>query len=108
MGIIKCMNHHCRFWDRGKLDNCSHAYIEIKLCKDSLVNDFHVKKHRNSYLESLFSNECVCGSEKKPEKSLCYQCYKKLPRDLQVDLYSRMADGYEQAYDAAVKYLEEL
>lgn len=42
------------------------------------------------------------------KKSFCYKCFKNLPRDLQNDLYLRMGDGYEQAYDAAVKVLEDL
>ena len=78
------------------------------LCKDSIVKNIKTNKYKNSYLNALYSNECVCGNNKKPKKSFCYQCYKKLPRDLQIDLYSRMGDGYEQAYDAAIKYLDEL
>jgi len=108
VGIIKCMNTACRFFDREKLDNCAHAFMQIKLCKDSLINHVEIKKYQNSYLSALYSNECVCGNTKKTKKSFCYSCYKKLPRDLQTDLYSRMGAGYEQAYDAAVKYLDEL
>ena len=108
MGIIKCMNRECPHWDRDKLDNCGHAYVQIRVCKDSIVKHVKLDKYKNPYLNSLFSNECAgCGGKKSPKKSFCYSCYKKLPHDLQVDLYMRMGDGYEEAYDAGVKWLTE-
>jgi len=107
MGIIKCLNRKCAWFDEGELDNCSHSFVEIRVCKDSIVKDVAVKKYKNPYLDALMSNECYCGAEKKPKKSFCYRCFKKLRRDLQTDLYSRMGDGYEEAYDAAVKWIDE-
>jgi len=107
MGIIKCVNRNCPFYDSEKLDNCGHAYMQIRACKDAIVENNEIKKYQNSYLAALYSDECVCGENKKPKKTFCYSCYKKLPHDLQIDLYNRMGDGYEQAYDAAVKWLEE-
>ena len=106
MGIIKCMNTDCHFHDREKLDNCAHAFMKIKLCTDGIVKDVEIKKYQNSYISALYSNECMCGNHKKIKKPFCYQCYENLPRDLQIDLYSRMGCGYKQAYDAAVKYLD--
>lgn len=59
------------------------------------------------YIDELLSNECACGREKKMHKFFCYDCYKSLPRDLQTNLHSPLHEGYEEAYDAAVKYLTE-
>lgn len=107
MGIIKCVNKKCRYYDPDKLDNCGHAFIRIRDCHYSLVRGVKVDKHKNHYLNELMSNECLCGRDKKPGKSFCYSCYKNLPADLQMDLYCRMGDGYEEAYDAAIKWLED-
>ena len=107
MGIIKCENRKCAYFDEGKLDNCSHSFVEIRLCENSIVKGVKFEKYKNPYLNALMSNECVCGGEKKLRQSFCYKCFKKLPRDLKNDLYSHMGDGYEEAYDASVKFLEE-
>lgn len=58
------------------------------------------------YLKELRSNECLCGYYKKPGKSFCYRCYSRLPQDMQRSLYQRIGNGYEEALDEAVKYLE--
>ena len=58
------------------------------------------------YVGELRSDGCVCGKEKKPGKSFCFACWRKLPGNLQADLYLRIGDGYEAAYDAAGEWLE--
>jgi hypothetical protein len=62
-------------------------------------------KTMREYFNELMSEECYCGRAKRPQYSFCYTCYKRLPRHLQLDLYSRMGAGYGEAYEAAVKYL---
>jgi len=57
------------------------------------------------YIKELNSDECQCGKPKKPGRSLCYKCYSSLPRDMQRDLYRSMWDGYGEALDAAIHYL---
>ncbi len=57
------------------------------------------------YWQELQSNECLCGYYKKPGRSFCYSCYKRLPRHMQVALYQRIGCGYEEALDEAVKCL---
>ena len=64
-----------------------------------------VKNDRRFYLDELMSDECQCGSYKKPRYSFCYRCYKSLPWGMQQDLYAGIGDGYEEAYDKAVKFL---
>lgn len=59
------------------------------------------------YVSELRSDECQCGPNKKPGRSFCYGCYKALPKDIQKGLYRRIYDGYEQAYDEAVKFLSD-
>jgi len=107
MGIIKCVNRKCRYFDAGEPDNCSHPLGQIQVCIDAIVQDVTVSKSKNFYLDELRSNQCVCEKPKKPKHSFCPECFYKLPRDLQVDLYLRMREGYEEAYAAAVNFLEE-
>ena len=60
------------------------------------------------YIQELNSEECRCSAWKKRGMSFCYVCYHKLPDDMQKDLYQRMGQGYEEAYDSACRWLEEL
>lgn len=58
------------------------------------------------YLFDLNSSQCQCGKRKKPKKSLCPNCYFRLPPGMRDDLYKRLMDGYMEAYDAAVAFLD--
>lgn len=58
------------------------------------------------YVTELRSEECFCGRTKKSGMALCYSCFSSLPPDLKEDLYQRIRSGYEEAYEAAVKWLE--
>ena len=62
-------------------------------------------KDRQFFIDVLKSEECQCGRTKRARTSLCYRCYSSLPKDLQRDLWLRMGDGYEEAYDKAVEWL---
>ena len=62
---------------------------------------------RGFYIKELRSEECFCGKAKKRGWSFCYLCYRSLPRDMQRDLWRRIGFGYEEAYEAAVKWLDE-
>ena len=59
------------------------------------------------YVQSLRSEECLCGRKKKSGMTFCYICYKSLSRDMQKKLYQRMGDGYEDAVDAACIHLQQ-
>jgi hypothetical protein len=59
------------------------------------------------YLQELNSEECACGAWKKKRLSFCYTCYRALSKDMQKDLYQRMGEGYEEAYDDAIRWLRE-
>lgn len=58
------------------------------------------------YMNELKSAQCACERPKKPGRSFCYNCFKALPVELKGDLYLPIGGGYEEAYDAAVEYLE--
>ena len=58
------------------------------------------------YIKELQSEECVCWEPKKRGNSFCYKCFKSLPRDMQQALYQSIWDGYGDAYDKAVEWLE--
>jgi hypothetical protein len=57
------------------------------------------------YTKELSGKECQCGRVKRSMMSLCYGCYKKLPGHMQRDLYRKLGNGYEEAYDDAVEFL---
>lgn len=108
MSVIKCFNSQCHYHDRDEVDNCSHPHIQIQACGHAIVRHEDTRKCRDPYLAALLSNECQCSRTKNGHLSFCYKCYARLPRDLQVRLYRRMGEGYEEAYDEAVKFLEEV
>jgi len=58
------------------------------------------------YLKELQSEECACGETKKKRKSFCYKCFTSLPREMQQDLYQSIWEGYPEAYDKALAWLE--
>ena len=112
MPIIKCINPKCRYHDLGgPPDNCSHPIMEIQKCNNAIIEKTTDLTHLipvNFYFKELRSDECWCGNSKKPGYSFCYLDYGKLPKELKFGLWSKIGEGYEQAYDVAVKYLEKL
>ncbi|MHA2065065.1 MAG: hypothetical protein ACXABY_11880 [Candidatus Thorarchaeota archaeon] len=59
------------------------------------------------YYEALSSEQCVCEAWKKKRYSFCYSCYHALPLDMRNDLWQKMGEGYQEAYDAAISWLKE-
>jgi len=65
------------------------------------------KKQKNFYIRMLASEECFCDREKKHGYAFCYDCYKQLPPEMQKALYQLVGQGFEGAYEDAVKWLSE-
>lgn len=63
-------------------------------------------KDRLWYLEQIKGDECLCGRTKKPRQAVCFTCWRRLPRDLQRRLYSRLGEGFEEAFDEAAQYID--
>jgi hypothetical protein len=61
---------------------------------------------RAFYVETRKAEECLCGREKSSGRSFCYHCYKELPGDMQKALYRQIGDGYEEAFEDAVAWLQ--
>jgi len=59
------------------------------------------------YLQEVQSETCQCGGWKRSSLSFCYSCFLRLPHELREALYRTMGHGFEEAYDAASKYLIE-
>lgn len=59
------------------------------------------------YLNVLKSEECQCERPKKKKMALCYNCYSSLPKHLQRELWRKINMGFQEAYEEAVKYLQE-
>lgn len=49
---------------------------------------------------------CRCGKPKGARWTFCAACYSQLPWPQQKALYQGVGQGYEEAYEAAVKTLE--
>jgi len=62
-------------------------------------------KSTREMVDELRGTKCICGKPKKSKRTFCFACYHSLPASLQKDLYNRIGEGYEQAYDASVAYL---
>jgi len=107
MGVLRCINKECHYYDEGIPDNCSHHFLRINECAGAIRTTEDDDSTVGFYADALTSTECQCGKSKKPRYSLCYTCYKSLPKDMQRALWQKMGQGYEQAYDAAVNWLEE-
>ena len=103
MGVIKCFNRKCHYYDIEEADNCSHSFVEILKCSDGIIKKDGYSQ--SFYLKELRSNECFCGKSKKRGYSFCTGDYLALPGDIQRALYKRIGEGYEQAYEEAVKWL---
>lgn len=59
------------------------------------------------YIAVLKSEECQCGKPKKSRMALCYDCYSSLPKDTQKTLWKKIRNGFEEAYDNALRWLNE-
>lgn len=58
------------------------------------------------YIQALNSDECSnCNNNKQIGKAFCYNCFKKLPDELQRILYRRIGFGFESAFELASKWL---
>ena len=59
------------------------------------------------YRKMRQSNECICGRGKQPGMWFCFRCYKSLPGDMRRALWGVMDSEVFEAYDEAVRYIEE-
>lgn len=58
-------------------------------------------------VRSIRSTLCpACAGKKKQMRSLCFGCYRSLPRPMKGALYRLVGNGYEQALDDALKRLD--
>lgn len=103
-GIISCYNDKCEHFDPEMSDNCGRTIKRIQSCLRAIIKKGG--KAKNFYYDQLQGNECACDGPKRRGYSFCFTCYKHLPKDMQSDLYQKIGQGYEEAYDEAVKWLE--
>jgi ribosomal protein L40E len=59
-------------------------------------------------LDSLDSTVCAaCNGKKQSRRSHCRKCYYKLPPEMRTALYRRFNEGYQEAFLASLKQLQE-
>jgi hypothetical protein len=67
------------------------------------------RQRRLEILDSLGSTTCeACGGKKSRGKSHCRDCYFLLPPRLRNALYRRFGEGYEEAYEESLKFLNDV
>lgn len=67
------------------------------------------QERRLEILRGLGSTTCEgCKGAKKAKMSHCRPCYYALPPKMRQTLYKRFGDGYEEAYEASLRYLKEV
>lgn len=65
-------------------------------------------ERRKELLKILYSTNCSgCGNAKPSRMSFCGDCYRRLPKDVQRDLYKRFGEGYEEVFEQALAYLKD-
>ena len=119
MPIIKCFNDKCTDYDETTLDHCNRPLVRnvaIQQCEAAVVREDHeftVKaptleiRDQRFYVDLLRGRECPsCGHGKNIRQVLCRVCYYSLPTDLRNRLYDKLGDGFEEAVDDALKWLE--
>lgn len=59
-------------------------------------------------LKDFTGIECIiCGGQKRKNQSFCPRCFIALPPKKRAALYLAFGDGYEDAFEEAVKFLRE-
>ena len=62
----------------------------------------------NDVLRDFVGEKCsACGGYKHSNNGFCARCYRQLPKEMQSDLWRRFGSGYEEAFEAAQKWLLE-
>jgi hypothetical protein len=56
-------------------------------------------------VDELAGIKCSCGKVKRARQSFCRGCYSRLPPEFQKALYQRLEDGYVEAYENALHFL---
>jgi len=64
------------------------------------------EKDRRWYAEVRRSEECLCGRPKKGGNAFCWACWSQLPEEMQGGLYRGIGQGYEEAFEVAVSWLQ--
>jgi hypothetical protein len=65
------------------------------------------RERRLEILESLGSTVCGgCGGTKRAKMSHCRACYLALPPRMRGALYQGFGNGYEEAYEESLQYLQ--
>lgn len=61
---------------------------------------------REAY-QSLMSGRCHCKRPKSGGNAFCRDCYYSLPWPMRKALFQRIGRGFEAAYEAAAKYIQQ-
>ncbi len=100
------------YWHPGldliiKVDQTEGVAVTVLSGKNCKNGGSCMDKDIQFYINELKSEECFCERQKKPKRSFCFRCYKALPANIKKGLWSRIGDGYEDAYDEAMNFLSE-
>jgi hypothetical protein len=107
-GIIKCYNNSCPAFNADEVNNCNKPLTKsnIQKCPEGKIQGDRDPKPASYYGRILILPECACGKPKKRGMAFCYNCFIELPKLEKSLLYKRVGQGFEQAYESAIRYLE--
>jgi hypothetical protein len=69
--------------------------------------DNQTAKDLEWYIAEFRSEECLCGRSKQPTRPFCYRCYSELPAHMKKAVWQRFRNGYEEAFEDAVQWLQQ-
>ena len=62
--------------------------------------------YRRELIRELMGTKCRCGEPKGRGMTLCRACYLSLSQEMRNELYKRIGEGYEDAYERACRVLD--
>jgi hypothetical protein len=107
-GIIKCYNNSCMAFNEREVNNCNKPLTKsnIQACPEGIIQGDQDEKPARYYAHLLLLPECACGKPKKRGMAFCYRCFMELPKYEKGQLYLKVGQGFEAAYENARRYLE--
>ena len=79
---------------------------QYKPLRDQTDAEYQLVLIRRELIRELMGLKCRCGKLKGRGMPLCGICYLSLSQGMRDDLYKRLGEGYEQAYESACRALD--
>lgn len=102
---FECLNRRCEYWETEREGHCSPGAMYSEACSIRFIREKTGECPIPYYIYMKNSEVCSCGRKKLSGKPFCFKCTVKLPRDIRAHLGCRIGDGFEEAFDSALRAL---